>query len=118
MATYTGTFRVNGKIWDKIGEGATVLATPPIGTAIKGDAITAGADGVKYMHLTSPKIGYTKVEMLDYTLVDPGTPPTPPAPPPVTSTGGSMSYDVTTGITTAVFTYSDGTSKPVSSDKI
>lgn len=65
MTTYSGNFKDPGKIWDGIGTG-TVLATPAAGTPIKGnEIITSG--GVGYMHLTAPKVGYTKLAWLNYT---------------------------------------------------
>jgi hypothetical protein len=72
MATYTGTFKSDGKIWQTIG--GSVLATPKAGTAIKGDAIVAGSDEQSYMHLTAPIVGYTKVSFLTY-VMDGVTPP-------------------------------------------
>lgn len=77
MATYTGKFKTDGKVWQTIG--GVVLATPKAGTAIKGDAIVAGSDEQSYMHLTAPIVGYTKVSFLTY-VMDGVTPPPPPPP--------------------------------------
>ena len=72
---YTGTFKVDGKIWDKIN--GTVIVTPKAGTLIEGDAISTVND-IGYMHLTKPMAGYTKTSFLIYTSDT--QPPPPPAP--------------------------------------
>jgi hypothetical protein len=97
MATYSGSFKQDGKIWSTIGGGS--IATPTAGTPIKGDALVMGADGAQYMHLTAPKVGYTKTGFLTYTtdgVID------PPPPPPVPSAPADIDIVLTKGGTVTV----------------
>lgn len=99
MANYTGkATTVPAKVWKSIG-GAEINRITVLGTAIKADAEQT-VSGVKYLHLTSPFVGWSKAQWFQYSPVTTPPPPPPPDPEPTEDkveiyVNGTLKYTIT-----------------------
>jgi GH25 family lysozyme M1 (1,4-beta-N-acetylmuramidase) len=76
MANYMGKCTTTAKVWADVG-GLRKYPDVWVGAAIKADG-TKPVAGVKYIHLTSPIVGWSKAEWFAYTEVVVVPPPPPP----------------------------------------
>lgn len=98
MTTFEGKAKELAKVWNGIG-GARVYPDVLPNQLIKADAEQT-ASGIKYIHLTSPTIGWSKASWFDYRPVIVTDPEPDPGPEPTTKK-----------IVKSILTYDDGSTE-------
>jgi len=99
MTNYTGKCTSTAKVWADAGD-VRVYPDVSLGAAIKADSIKI-VSGTKYIHLTSPIVGWSKAEWFAYSEVV--TPMFPPSPPPVVTPTFPPEIGITIGNETKTY---------------